>query len=111
MTVLERNKLAVKYFPLVDQIVFRHFSQNHIFGRVKDDLIAEGRLALLRFLPDFDASRGEIVPFLRTAIRLRLYRVLKRYLRDDVSLDAEIMDGINLADVIGEIRVIGNFVM
>jgi len=101
MTIPERNKLALRYFPLVDQIVFKHFSQNWAFGRVKDDLIAEGRLALLRFLPDFDASRGEIVPFLKTAIRLRLYRVLRKYLNNDVSLDSEIADGINLGDVIG----------
>ena len=78
MTLEERNRKAVNYFPLVEKVVNRvPYVNCHSY---REDLIAEGQIAVLKSLPKFDPAKGsKLKRFVSSAIRGRVKRARRKY--------------------------------
>lgn len=70
--------LAETYLPLVETIALEY---HNIPNTSRDELVSEGRLALLRAARSFDPSRGNFVSYASTAIRNRLNDFYEKQVR------------------------------
>jgi RNA polymerase sigma factor (sigma-70 family) len=86
-------RLAETYMPLVETIAFEYHNTPNASH---DDLVAEGRMALLRAARSFDPARGNFVSYASTAIRNCLNDFYEKQVRRaaafPVSIDAPLQD-------------------
>ncbi|MDQ2867120.1 MAG: sigma-70 family RNA polymerase sigma factor [Verrucomicrobiota bacterium] len=72
------SRLAETYLPLVETIALEY---HNVPNASHDELVSEGRLALLSAARSFDASRGNFVSYASAAIRNRLNDFYEKQVR------------------------------
>jgi RNA polymerase sigma factor (sigma-70 family) len=74
----EASQLAVAYLPLVETIALEY---HNVPNASQDELVSEGRVALLSAARSFDPARGNFISYASTAIRNRLNDFYEKQVR------------------------------
>jgi RNA polymerase sigma factor (sigma-70 family) len=74
----QMSRLAKTYLPLVETIALEY---NNTPNASHDELVSEGRMALLRAACSFDPARGNFISYASAAIRNRLNDLYEKQVR------------------------------